>query len=158
MSVRPAVVDDVPALLGLIRELADFQREPAAVAATEDGMRALFFGEDPAVYCSVAEENDAVVGLAVWYLSYSTWTGTHGIYLEDLVITASARGHGHGRALLQDLARTCVERGYARLEFTVLNWNDAAAGFYRLLGAAPIADWVRWRVSGPELAALGEAR
>ncbi len=121
-------------------------------------MRASFFGAHPAVHCSVAEENGAVVGSAVWYLSYSTWTGTHGIYLEDLVVTAAARGQGHGRALLRELARTCAERGYARLEFAVLNWNEAAAGFYRSLGAAPIADWARWRVSGAELAALGDGR
>jgi GNAT superfamily N-acetyltransferase len=155
VSIRAAVVDDLPAMLALVRELARFEREPDAVAATEDGMRALFFDTDPAVQCSVAEEDGVIVGLAIWYLSYSTWRGTHGIYLEDLVVTAAARGRGHGRALLQHLARLCVQRGYARLEWTVLDWNDTAAGFYRSLGASPLPEWVRWRLTGPALAEVG---
>jgi GNAT superfamily N-acetyltransferase len=142
-------------MLSLIRELAHHQREPTAVAATEDGMRPVFFGEAPAVHALVAEEDGAVVGLAVWYLSYSTWTGSHGIYLEDLVVAADARGRGHGRALLERLARICVEHAYTRLEWSVLHWNHSAAGFYRSLGAAPLAGQERWRVSGAELAALG---
>jgi ribosomal protein S18 acetylase RimI-like enzyme len=155
VSLRPATPADVPALLALIRELATFEREPNAVAATEAGMREIFFGDAPAVQCTVAEEDGTVVGAAVWYLSYSTWTGTHGIYLEDLVVTAAARGRGHGRELLRHLARICVERGYARLEWSVLDWNESAAGFYRSLGAAPLSDWVRWRMSGAELAQFG---
>jgi ribosomal protein S18 acetylase RimI-like enzyme len=155
VSIRPAVATDLPVLLALIRELAVFEREPSAVAATEAGMRRIFFGDAPAVSCSVAEENGAVVALAVWYLSYSTWTGTHGIYLEDLIVTAAARGRGHGRALVRHLAQICVEQGYARLEWSVLDWNDTAAGFYRALGAAPLQEWVRWRVSGARLTELG---
>jgi GNAT superfamily N-acetyltransferase len=158
VSVRAAQLADLPMMLALVWELASFEREPDAVAATEDGMRALFFDEDPAVHCSVAEEDEAVVGLAVWYLSYSTWRGTHGIYLEDLVITASARGRGHGRELLRHLAKLCVERGYARLEWSVLAWNESAAAFYRRLGAAPVSDWVRWRLTGPELADMAAGR
>jgi GNAT superfamily N-acetyltransferase len=155
MTVRPAVAADLPEMLALIRELAEHQREPTAVAATEEGMRRVFFGGSPAVHALVAEEDDAVVGLAVWYLSYSTWIGSHGIYLEDLVVAADARGRGHGRALLERLARICVERGYSRLEWSVLQWNHAAAGFYRSVGAAPLAEVERWRVTGAELAALG---
>jgi GNAT superfamily N-acetyltransferase len=155
MSVRPALATDLPVMLALIRELADHQREPTAVAATEEGMRAVFFDGSPAVHALVAEEDGAVVGLAVWYLSYSTWTGSHGIYLEDLVVAAGARGRGHGRALIERLARICVERGFARLEWSVLHWNHSAAGFYRSLGAAPLAGLERWRVSGAGLAELG---
>jgi GNAT superfamily N-acetyltransferase len=158
VSVRPAAASDLPVLLALIRELATFEREPAAVAATEEGMRGIFFGETPAVHCTVAVEDGAVVGAAVWYVSYSTWTGTHGVYLEDLVVTSAARGRGHGRDLVRHLAGICVERGYARLEWSVLDWNDSAAGFYRSLGAAPLPDWVRWRVSGGGLARLAGSR
>ena len=102
--------------------------------ASEDDLRRSLFGEQPAVFAHVAEHDGAVAGFALWFLNYSTWTGRHGIYLEDLYVTPELRGHGYGKALLAELARICVDRGYARLEWSVLDWNTPAIGFYAVAG------------------------
>jgi GNAT superfamily N-acetyltransferase len=97
-----------------------------------------------------------VVGLALWFLNYSTWEGTHGIWLEDLYVDPAVRGRGHGRRLLEHLAGICLERGYARLEWTVLDWNEPSIGFYRSLGAEPMDEWTTFRLAGDALLSAGE--
>ena len=153
--IRPATVDDVPVVVRLVQELATYEREPDAVVATEEHFRTALFGPDPRAHCLVVEHDGDVVGFAVWFVNFSTWLGTHGIYLEDLFVRPTARGSGHGRALLTELARIAVERGYGRVEWAVLNWNVDAQGFYRSLGAAPQDDWTTWRLTGESLTALG---
>ena len=153
--IRAATVDDVPVVVRLVRELATYEREPEAVVATEDHFRTALFGPEPRVHCLVAGQDDEVVGFAVWFVSFSTWLGTHGIYLEDLYVRPEARGAGHGRALLTELARIAVERGYGRVEWSVLDWNTDAQGFYRSLGATPQDEWTTWRLTGDPLRRLG---
>ena len=154
--IRPAVPDDVPVVLGLVHELATYEREPDAVVATEESFRTALFGPSPRVHCLVAESSGGeVVGFAVYFVNFSTWLGTHGIYLEDLFVRPAARGDGHGRALLTELARIAVERGYGRVEWAVLDWNTPAQGFYTSLGATPMDEWTTWRLSGEPLARLG---
>lgn len=151
--IRPAVVDDIAAILSLIHELAQYEREPDAVHNTADALTETLFGDLPSVFALVAEVQGRVVGTAIWFINYSTWTGRHGIYLEELIVTSEHRGSGLGRALLATLGQICVERGYTRLEWSVLDWNAPALGFYRSLGATPMTDWTVHRVDG---AALGE--
>jgi GNAT superfamily N-acetyltransferase len=155
--VRGAGPEDVPAILALIRELATYEREPDAVLATEEQLRDALFGPAPAAYAHVVEHEGEVAGFALWFLTFSTWLGRHGIYLEDLYVRPEHRGRGHGRALLGELARLCVERGYGRLEWWVLDWNEPAIGFYRSVGARPMDEWTVHRVSGAALAALAQA-
>lgn len=153
--IRPARVEDVPVILTLIRELAIYEREPDAVVATEDDLRTALFGPDPAVFAHVAEEDGTVVGYALWFLTYSTWLGRHGIHLEDLYVTPAARGRGHGKALLTELAAIAVERGYGRVEWSVLDWNRPAIDFYESLGAEPMSDWTTYRLTADALTKLG---
>ncbi|RNF81391.1 GNAT family N-acetyltransferase [Streptomyces botrytidirepellens] len=156
--IRSAKPSDVPAILAMIRELAEYERAPQEAKATEEQLRTALFGEHPAVFALIAEEvGDGAaepVGFALWFRNFSTWTGTHGVYLEDLYVTPRARGGGHGKALLAELARICVERGYARFEWSVLDWNEPAIGFYASLGAEPMDEWTVRRLSGEPLRAL----
>jgi ribosomal protein S18 acetylase RimI-like enzyme len=157
-DIRDARPGDVPAILGLIRDLAAYEREPDAVRNTEQQLHRSLFGDDPHVFAHVVEDTlpgedrPRVVGIAVWFLSYSTWEGTHGIHLEDLYVHPRARGAGHGKALLCNLARIAVERGYARLEWSVLDWNEPAIGFYDSLGAGTMDGWTVRRLDGKALA------
>ena len=155
--IRPARLADVPAIYQLIRDLAAYERAPPEVTGTLEDLQQSLFGPDPAVFAHVAEQDGEVAGFALWFLNYSTWTGTHGIYLEDLFVEAGVRGHGHGKALLAELARICVERGYERLEWAVLDWNTPSISFYRSIGARAMDEWEIYRLSGPALAALGSA-
>ena len=153
--IRPAVPTDVPVLLALVHELAAYEREPDAVRATEQDLARALFGPSPAASCHLAVGDDGeVVGFALWYPTYSTWTGQQGLWLEDLFVRQSARGTGLGRALLQALAQVCVERGWSRFEWWVLDWNAPAIGFYRSLGAVPQDAWTTFRVDGEALPAL----
>lgn len=152
--IRPARPGDVPAICQLIRELAAYERAAEQAQATEDDLRAALFGPEPAVFAHVADTGGQVAGFALWFLNFSTWTGRHGIYLEDLYVTPSMRGHGLGRALLAELAAICVRRGYARLEWWVLDWNTPSIGFYRSLGAVPMDEWTTFRITGQALAEL----
>jgi GNAT superfamily N-acetyltransferase len=153
--IRTAVEADVPVLLQLVHELAAYEKEPDAVEATEPMLAAALFGPDAVASCAVAELDGEVVGFALWYVTFSTWKGVPGLWLEDLFVRPEARGAGLGKALLQELARTCVERGWARFEWWVLDWNVDAQGFYRSLGARPEDGWTTWRLDGEALAALG---
>jgi GNAT superfamily N-acetyltransferase len=155
--IRPASTDDVPRILELIRELADYERSLDEVEATEDGLRAALFAARPAVFAHVAELDGEVVGFALWFLNFSTWLGKHGIYLEDLYVTPATRGRGLGKALLAELAAICEREGYGRLEWWVLDWNESAIGFYRSIGAEPMSAWTVQRLSGRPLADLAEA-
>ncbi|MCW2608200.1 MAG: GCN5-related N-acetyltransferase [Frankiales bacterium] len=155
MSVREAVPADVPVLLQLVRELAEYEREPDAVEATEDDLHRALFTEGTAS-CHVAlDEGGDVVGFALWYVTFSTWKGRPGLWLEDLFVRPSARGSGLGKTLLQALAAVCLERGYPRFEWWVLDWNAPAIGFYRSLGAVPQDEWTTFRVDGDALHSLG---
>ena len=144
----------MPAIVQLVRDLAEYERAPEEAEDTGAQLHDVLFGPQAAVFCDVAEVEGEVVGVAVWFLSFSTWLGRHGIYLEDLYVTPSRRGEGHGKALLATLARRCVERGYGRLEWSVLDWNTPAIDFYVALGAVGMDGWTVHRLAGAPLAAL----
>ena len=154
--IRPAVPADVPTIRALIAALADYEREPEAAKATDEQLHTALFGQSPAVFALIAEdEAGAPVGFALYFLNFSTWNGTHGIYLEDLFVLPEARGGGYGRALLCELARIAVERGYGRVEWSVLDWNEPSIGFYKSLGAVPMDEWTTMRLTGDALRAFG---
>ncbi|RZL51298.1 MAG: GNAT family N-acetyltransferase [Variovorax sp.] len=154
VTVRPATPADVADILRLIRALAAFEREPDAVEATEDMLHARLFGPDPRVFALMAETEGVVVGTAIWFLNFSTWTGRHGVYLEDLFVEAEARGQGVAKALFRALAQEAVVRDCARIDFQVLDWNEDAKAAYRALGARHQAAWEPWRIDGAALANL----
>jgi GNAT superfamily N-acetyltransferase len=141
-------------VLALIRELADYERALSEVRATEQALSTALFGDRPAAYCHVAEHDGQVGGFALWFLNFSTWLGVHGIYLEDLYVRPPLRGLGLGRALVETLAELCLERGYGRLEWWVLDWNEPAKAFYRSIGARAMEEWTVHRLSGDALRAL----
>jgi len=153
-AVRTARPDDVPDVLALVRELATYEREPDAVETTGQMLHDALFGPSPVASCHVAVLDGQIVGMALWYVTFSTWKGVPGLWLEDLFVRESARGTGLGRALLQTLAAVCVERGYARFEWWVLDWNAPAIGFYASLGAVPQDEWTVHRVDGDALRGL----
>ena len=154
--VRRVRESDVPAVVGLVRELADYERSLHECELTEAQLHKALFGPAPKVFGHVAEVAGEVVGFAVWFLNYSTWRGVHGIYLEDLYVRPTQRGSGLGRALLRELAAECVRQGYARLEWSVLDWNEPAIGFYTSLGAKPMDEWTIYRLTDDELVALAQ--
>jgi len=154
-SVRLAAPADVTVILELVHELAVYEREPDAVEATEEMLRTALFGPAPTASCHVALGDDGeVVGFALWYVTFSTWKGLPGLWLEDLFVRPTARGRGLGKALLQELAAVCVDRGYPRFEWWVLDWNEPSIGFYRSLGAVPQDEWTTFRVDGQALIEL----
>ena len=157
VQIRPAAPGDVPVILRLIRELAGYERSRDQVTASEQDLEATLFAPHPAVFAHVAEADGQVAGFALWFLNYSTWLGEHGIYLEDLYVTPAMRGRGIGKALLAELAAICVDRGYRRLQWWVLDWNESAIGFYRSIGAVPMSEWTVYRLTGSSLAALAGA-
>ena len=152
--IRPARPADIPVICQLIRDLAGYEKALAEVTGSEADLRRWLLAEPPAVFAHVAEHDGEVAGFALWYLSFSTWEASHGIYLEDLYVRPEARRLGLGRALLAELARICVARGYSRLEWSVLDWNTPARAFYASLGAAELPEWTVNRVSGPALHGL----
>ncbi|MFZ3471220.1 N-acetyltransferase family protein [Streptomyces sp. 4.24] len=156
--IRSAVVGDVPVIHAMIRELAEYERVPEEARATEEQLREALFGERPAAFAHIAQTPEAEpVGFSLWFLSFSTWRGVHGIYLEDLYVRPGVRGGGHGKALLAELARICVERGYERLEWSVLDWNLCAIEFYRSVGAVSMDEWTVNRLTDDALRKLGGA-
>jgi GNAT superfamily N-acetyltransferase len=158
VRIRPAKQDDVPQIHAMVRELAEYEKEPDAVTATVPDFAAALFGPDPRAFCLVGELPDgALAGMALWFETFSTWTGRHGIWLEDLFVRPAHRGTGLGRLFLERLAAICVERGYRRLEWNVLDWNEPALGFYRRLGAQALDEWTVHRVSGDALHELARS-
>ncbi len=156
-QLRPAGPDDAATIHRLIVELATYEREPDAVVATPDSLRAQLASPSPPFECLLVEEDGAVVGFALYFQNYSTWRGRPGLYLEDLYVDPARRGRGHGKRLLVRLAQIAVERGYARMEWNVLDWNEPALSFYRSLGAEPLSEWTVHRLTGPALLALSRA-
>jgi len=152
--IRPARAADIPAIHQMVRDLAEYERSLPEVTATEDDLRAALLGGHPSLFAHVAEEDGELAGFALWFLNYSTWLGRHGIYLEDLYVRPERRGQGHGRALLAELARICVDRGYGRLDWSVLDWNSPTRRFYESLGAVTVDEWVIYRLTGPALHAV----
>ena len=150
-TIRPARPEDVPAVVAMVHELADYERAPEQCHLTEEQLAAALFSTAPALFGHVAvDATDQPVGFALWFLNFSTWEGVHGIYLEDLYVRPAARGTGVGRWLLATLAAICVERGYRRLEWWMINWNPAAR-FYAAIGAKPMDEWVPYRLTGAAL-------
>jgi GNAT superfamily N-acetyltransferase len=150
-NIREARPDDVPTILQLIHDLAIYEKEPDAVKNTVPQLTEALFGANPSVFAHVAESQGEIQGFALWFLNYSTWEGVNGIYLEDLYVRPDARGAGHGKALLRNLARIAAERGYARVEWSVLNWNEPSIRFYESLGARPQSEWSTFRLAGAAL-------
>lgn len=153
-KLRPAAPTDAPEILALIRELADYEHLLHEVDATREGLHAALFGPSPRVFCDLAEQDGGIAGFALWFYSFSTFRGRHGIYLEDLFVRPAMRGRGIGRALLSGLASRCLREDLARLEWSVLDWNEPALAFYRTLGARGMTDWIPHRVTGEALLTL----
>ncbi|MGE3285138.1 MAG: N-acetyltransferase family protein [Pseudonocardia sp.] len=156
--IREVQPRDVAAVVALVHELAAYEREPESCHLAGEQLHAALFGPTPALFGHVALTGDGeVVGCALWFLNFSTWRGVHGVYLEDLYVRPEHRGAGLGRALLARLAEVCMERGYGRLEWSVLDWNAPSIAFYRSLGAVAMDGWTVHRLDGDALAALGVA-
>ncbi|MEU9703540.1 GNAT family N-acetyltransferase [Streptomyces sp. NPDC047981] len=154
--IRTATPADVPVIHAMVRELAAYEKALDEVRATPEQLHEALFGPQPAAYAHLAESPEGEpVGFALWFLNFSTWRGVHGIYLEDLYVRPTSRGGGHGKALLAELARICVERGYERLEWSVLDWNEPAVEFYRSLGAVSMDEWTVNRLTDDALQRLG---
>lgn len=172
--IRAATPADVPAIHAMIRELAEYEKALEEARATPEQLHDALFCEHPAIFALIAEDDstdapaagsegvsgdssgDRTVGFALWFRNFSTWTGTHGVYLEDLYVKPEARGGGHGKALLAELASICVTRGYERFEWAVLDWNDPAIGFYRSIGAFGQDGWTVQRLTGEPLHTLAD--
>jgi GNAT superfamily N-acetyltransferase len=160
-AIRDVEERDVPAVVALVHELAEYERAAEHCHLTAVQLHAALFGPSPALFGHVAEaegdgaEGDSrVVGCALWFLNFSTWRGVHGLYLEDLYVQPAHRGTGLGRALLARLAAVCTQRGLERLEWSVLDWNAPSIAFYRALGAVPMDGWTTFRLDGAGLVAL----
>lgn len=156
MSVRRVVADDLPELVAMVRELADYEKALDQCTLTIEQLRTALFGPAPALFGHVAEINGVAVGMALWFLNFSTWNGVHGIYLEDLYVRPHQRGHGAGRALLAALAGECIQQGYSRLQWQVLDWNTPSIAFYDRLGATPTPEWLGYRITGDALDRLAD--
>lgn len=157
--IRPITPADVPAVVEMVHSLADYEHAPEDCQLTTRQLHVALFDDAPALFGHVATDTSidpsgAPLGAALWFLNFSTWRGVHGIYLEDLFVQPHARGKGLGRALLTNLAKVCVERGYGRLEWAVLDWNTPARDFYTSLGASGIDEWVLNRLDGAALREL----
>ena len=158
MTVRPVRPDDVPAVVALVRELAEYEKAVHEVRLSDDQLTTALFGDSPALFGHVAETEGDVVGIALWFLNFSTWRGTHGIYLEDLYVQPQHRGRGLGKELLRTLAEVCVERGYSRLEWWVLDWNTPSIDFYKAAGAIPMDEWTVFRLTDKALTGFAHDR
>ena len=147
--IRDARPDDVGDLVRLIEALASYEREPDAVQCTPGSLADALFGPEPLAHALVAEEEGRLVGMALWFFTFSTWTGRPTLYVEDLFVEPAQRGRGLGAALMAALEEQALQRGCARMEWSVLDWNEPAMGFYRALGARPMAEWTTWRLEVP---------
>jgi GNAT superfamily N-acetyltransferase len=155
LRIDPAVPADVPTVLALIRELADFEKLLHEVVATEADVHDALFGPTPTARAVIARDGDAVAGFALYFFNFSTFRGRPGLYLEDLYVRPAYRAHGYGKALLKHLAKLAVERGCGRMEWAVLDWNARAIEFYRSLGARPVDGWTVYRLTDQALRDAG---
>jgi GNAT superfamily N-acetyltransferase len=153
-EIRTTTETDVPVILSLIRELAEYERAPDAVVATAAGLREVLFGANRSAEVLLGLEDGNAIGFAVYFYNFSTWLGRPGLYLEDLFVRPDVRGKGYGRALLERLAQIAQERGCGRMEWAVLDWNDPAIQFYRKLGAEPMNEWTVFRLTQDGIAKL----
>ncbi len=154
VKIRSAEISDLPVILQFIQDLAKYEKAPNEVKLSLSELEESLFAKTAQVYCLISEADGKATGFAVWHLNYSTWLGRHGIYLEDLYVDPKYRGLGHGKALLRKLAQICIERGYKRLQWWVLDWNETAIEFYKSIGAQPMDEWTVFRVSGSSLEKL----
>ena len=154
LSITIATERDIPQILDFIKALAEYERMADLVVATEEGLRATLFGPRPYAECVIARFDGEPAGFALFFHNYSTFLGRPGVYLEDLFVKPELRGKGVGRSLLQYLAKVALDRDCGRLEWTVLDWNEPAIGFYKSLGAEPLEDWTIFRLKGEALARL----
>jgi GNAT superfamily N-acetyltransferase len=154
LSIRNATCADVSLILDFIRRLAEYEREPDAVVATEKDLLRDGFGKDPKYRCLIAEWDGKPAGFAFFFFNYSTWLGKPGLYLEDLFVLPEMRGNGIGKALLQKLAQIAVEENCYGMRWQVLEWNEPALKFYETLGATIMAEWETMRLMGPALSRL----
>jgi GNAT superfamily N-acetyltransferase len=151
LTIRTARPDDSALIFTLVRELADYEKLSGEVDATEEQIASALFAREPRLYCDIAEWNGEPAGFAVWFPNFSTFRGRHGIYLEDIFVRPAFRQRGIGKALLARLARHCVEQGYARFEWAVLDWNAPSIAFYKAIGAQVMDEWRICRLSGKAL-------
>ncbi|WP_378733522.1 GNAT family N-acetyltransferase [Nocardia brasiliensis] len=156
VELRRAVPADVPGLVGLVHDLAEYEKASDECTVTAAQLDTALFGQAPKVFAHVVTEDGELVGCAIWFLNFSTWNGVHGIYLEDLYVTPETRGKGYGKALLATLAKEAVDNGYGRLDWAVLTWNKPSIDFYESLGAAPQDEWVGYRLTGDALGKLAK--
>jgi len=156
LHIRRARPTETGLVLSLIRELAEYEKLLHEVEATEAMIDEALFAENPRLYCAITEWDGEAVGFAVWFANFSTFSGRHGIYLEDLYVRPLHRGKGIGKALLTYLAKECVDNGWSRMQWAVLDWNAPSIAFYKSLGAVMMDDWTLCRVAGPALARLAE--
>ncbi|HVV10877.1 GNAT family N-acetyltransferase [Amycolatopsis sp.] len=156
VQIRRVAESDVDTVVQLVHDLAAYEKAPAECRLDGEKLRTALFGETPAVFGHVAEADGEIVGFMVWFLNFSTWRGVHGIYLEDLYVRPEMRGSGLGKKLLATLADECVRQGYARLEWSVLDWNPAT-GFYKSLGAVPMDEWTVYRLTDSALEKLAKS-
>ena len=157
IEIRRATPDDVPTILTFIRELATYEKLADEVVATEDDMHVALFGKRPVVEAVIAAKDDEPVGYALFFPTFSTFLGRPGLYLEDLYVRPAARGLGIGRKLLEHLARITIQRGWGRLEWSVLNWNEPSIAFYKKTGATAMNEWTIFRLAGQALQTLALA-
>src|SRR5690606_4209320 len=156
-TIRRAEPDDIPLIASLIRELAEYERDPGGAQATDEDLHEALFGEGPVAECLIGQVDGQPQAMALFFTNFSTWTGRPGLYLEDLFVRPEARGRGLGKALLGAVAAIAVERGCRRMEWAVIDWNEPAIGFYRTLGARPMDQWTVWRLDGEALANVAAA-
>ena len=154
--LRPATPDDLDTIIGFIHELAEYEKDPTAVVLDRETFRRQVFDEQAAHVLIAEDDAGGPVGFALYFFNFSTWLGRRGLYLEDLFIRPSERGKGHGKALLQELARIALANECGRMEWWVLDWNAPAIGFYKSLGAQPMDEWTVFRLTGEPLARLAE--
>ncbi|OBK75610.1 GNAT family N-acetyltransferase [Mycobacterium sp. 1274761.0] len=156
MIIRRAEPGDEAELTAMIHELAAFEQAADECTVTETHLRTALFGDDPTVHGHIAEEDGQAAAAALWFRNFSTWDGVAGIYLEDLFVRPQFRRRGLARAMLATLARECMQRGYTRLSWAVLDWNVDAIALYDAVGGRQQTEWITYRVSGPELSALAD--
>lgn len=157
LVIRSAMPADAGLVLTFIRELAEYEKLLHEVESREDDIARDLFGEQPRVFCEIAEWGGEPVGFALWFYTYSTFQGRHGLYLEDLFVRPAQRGRGIGKVLLANLARRCLDEGLGRLRWWVLNWNEPSIAFYRSLGAEARPEWTTFDLSGEALHRLAQA-